>query len=84
LLWGDYRSHDLPAAEARENCFVYERSTADQRLLVALNFSGREQELQLAGLGTGRVVLSTLLDREEDVDLTRFTLRANEGCIIGV
>jgi alpha-glucosidase len=82
LLWGDYRSYDLGSAEAQENCFAYERRTADQCLLVALNFSGREQELSLAGLGTGRIVLSTLLDREEEVDLARFHLRANEGCII--
>jgi alpha-glucosidase len=84
LLWGEYRSHDLPSAEAQENCFVYERGAADQRLLIALNFSGREQELRLDGLGTGRIVLSTQLDREGEVDLARFSLRANEGCIIAL
>ena len=84
LLWGDYASHDLQSTEAQENCFVYERRTADQRVLVALNFSGQEQTLSLPGLVKGRLVLSTNLDREEDVDLAGFTLRANEGCIIAL
>jgi alpha-glucosidase len=51
-------------------------------LIVALNFSGQEQELSLLGLSTGRIVLSTTLDREGEVDLSTLTLRANEGCII--
>ncbi len=82
LLWGSYRSLDLQPAEAGENCFVFERGTADQRLLVALNFSGQEQTLSLPELGTGRVALSTLLDREGEEDLADLVLRANEGCII--
>ena len=84
LLWGDYSSHDLQSLEARENCFVYERWTEDQRLLIALNFSGQDQTLSLSGLGKGRIVLSTRMDREEEVDLAGFTLQANEGCIIAL
>jgi alpha-glucosidase len=84
LLWGDYASHDLQSTEAQENCFVYERRTADQRVLVALNFSGQDQTLSLPGLVKGRIALSTNLDREEQVDLASFTLRANEGCIIAL
>ena len=82
LLWGDYSSHELDSAEAQENCFVYERRTEEQRVLVALNFSGQDQTMRLPTFGKGRIVLSTNLDREEEVDLTGFTLRANEGCII--
>ena len=82
LLWGNYRSHDLGSPESHEHCFVYERSTGDQRLLVALNFSTRDQEISIPTLGTGKIVLSTLLDREEEVELAGFNLRANEGCII--
>jgi hypothetical protein len=40
--------------------------------------------LSLPGSGKGRIVLSTALDREEEVDLSGFTLRANEGCIIAL
>ena len=82
LLWGDYRSLDLQPAEVRENCFVFERETADQRLLVALNFSGQEQTLSLSELGKGRVALSTMLDRQGEEDLATLVLRANEGRII--
>ena len=82
LLWGSYRSLDLHPAEAEENCFVFERQTAEQRLVVALNFSGQEQMLSLPKLGKGRVALSTRLDREDEEDLANLVLRANEGCII--
>lgn len=81
LLWGDYRSLD---AGAPENCFVYERSADGQRILVALNFSGKEQQLSLSGFGKGQVALSTMLDREDEVDLSAFRLRPNEGCIIAL
>ena len=84
LLWGDYSSHDLQSPEVQENCFVYERRTEDQRVLVALNFSGQDQMLNLPGSRKGRIILSTALDREEEVDLSGFTLRANEGCIIAL
>jgi len=38
--------------------------------------------LSLPEMGSGRIVISTYLDREEQVDLAAFRLRANEGCII--
>ena len=84
LLWGDYLSHDLNSTEAQQTCFVYERRTEDQRVLVALNFSGQDQTISLPASGKGRIVLSTNLDRDEDVDLAGFTLRPNEGCILAL
>ena len=84
LLWGDYASHDLQSSEAQQNCFVFERRTEDQQILVALNFSGQDQALSLPGLVRGRIILSTRMDREDEVDLASFTLRANEGCIIAL
>ncbi len=84
LTVGSYRSVELKSIEAQENCFVYERKSGDQRVLVTLNFSAREQKLGLPFTGTGKVVLSTRLDREGDVNLADFKLRANEGCIIAL
>jgi alpha-glucosidase len=78
LQWGSYRSLD----PQNENCFVFERGTDDQRLLVALNFSAQEQELTLPEAGSGKIVLSTDLDREGEMNIAGFTLRANEGCVI--
>ena len=84
LLWGNYRSLHAGSQEAQQNCFVYERKADDGGIIVALNFSGQDQKLSLSGFGRGRIVLSTKLDREEEVDLAGFSLRADEGCIIAV
>jgi alpha-glucosidase len=78
LMWGTYHSVNAGSDE----CFVFERQAGDQRLGVALNFSGRDQRLRLPRTPRGRIVLSTGLDREGEVDLTEFTLRANEGVIL--
>ena len=61
---------------------MFERQAGDERVLVALNFSSKEQKLNLPEVGTGRIALSTALDREGEVDLADFNLRGNEGCII--
>ncbi len=82
LKIGNYRSLDLKSAEVQENCFVYERKTEKEHLLVALNFSGQEQKLGLPFSGTGKIVLSTNMDRTGDVNLSDFSLRPNEGCLI--
>ena len=82
LQIGGYRSINPESAEAQENCFVFERQSGDQRVIVALNFSNREQKLSLPNLETGKIVLSTILDREGDVSLSGFSLWENEGCII--
>ena len=84
LVVGDYRSLDVNPAEAKEACFVYERQADGQRLIVALNFSAQEQTLSLSGMGMGKVILSTMLDRDEEVNFSDFTLRSNEGCIIAL
>ena len=84
LVVGGYRSIETSPAETKENCFVYERQADGQRMIVALNFSGQEQKLNLAGMGTGKVILSTMMDREDEVDLSDLTLRPNEGCIIAL
>lgn len=82
LKWGSYVSIDPGSREARENCFVFERQADNNRLLIALNFSAQDQRLSLPGLGSGRIAISTKLDHDGEVNLTDFTLRANEGCII--
>jgi hypothetical protein len=49
---------------------------------VALNFSGRDQPVELPYSGTGKIVLSTTMDRKGDVDLSGFQLNPNEGLLI--
>jgi alpha-glucosidase len=75
---GSYQS----VGSVPDDCLVYLRQHGTQRRLVAINFSGQEQTLRLPDLGTGRVILSTELDREEPAALSAFRLRGHEGCII--
>jgi hypothetical protein len=49
---------------------------------VALNFSGREQIVELPYSGSGKILISTTMDRQGDVDLSGFRLAPNEGCLI--
>jgi alpha-glucosidase len=82
LKVGSYHSVETKSADAQKHCFVYERRSNDQHLLVALNFSNQEQDLGLPLLGSGEIMLSTGLDRAGNVDLASFRLNPDEGCII--
>jgi alpha-glucosidase len=73
------------ALECRsEHCFAYLRAHGEQRLVVALNCSAEAQVVRLPELGAGRILLSTSLDREEQVNLATLALRSHEGCIIEI
>jgi alpha-glucosidase len=82
LRTGSYRSLDLKSLEAQANCFVYERRARKEHLLVALNFSGQEQQVELPYSGKGKIMISTTMDRKGDVDLSGFHLAPNEGLLI--
>ncbi len=69
-------------AHSHDDCLVFIREQDNDRWLVALNFSAAEQPLHLPLTGTGQIVVSTELDREESVNLSDFQLRGHEGCII--
>ncbi len=76
LQWGSYQAVDgVP-----DDCYVYLRQAGDKRVLVALNFSNRDQRIAVAG--QGRVVLSTLMDRTGTLHLTDFVLRGDEGIVV--
>lgn len=77
LQGGDYHS-----LKVNDDCYVYLRSTEDERLMVALNFSDAMCQLTIPDLARGRVVLSTFLDREGEKALPELVLRPNEGVII--
>jgi alpha-glucosidase len=65
-----------------EHCFVYLREQGKQRIIVALNFSAETQTVKVPGFGGGHILISTSLDREEQISLATFALRSHEGCII--
>ncbi len=78
LQGGSYRPVDV----AYDDVYVYDRAVFAERYLVALNFAAEPRTLAIPGETTGRVLLSTHLDREEAVSLDALALRANEGVII--
>lgn len=79
LETGSYRSIDSAPAE----CFVYLRSDGQKTFLIALNFSGEEQKLNLPD-GSGQFCVSTAVDRSGEVALADLSLRPNEGCVLMV
>lgn len=65
-----------------DDCFVYVRESDTQRFLIALNFSGQARHVTLPELGSGRLVVSTYLNRKGLIDLRTFDLAGHEGCIV--
>jgi alpha-glucosidase len=88
LLWYRHRSPVLQGGSYRaldtnhDDCFVYLREYEEACCLVALNFTGETKDLTLPINQTGRVVISTHLDRGEDISGHTLSLRPNEGIIV--
>jgi alpha-glucosidase len=80
LRGGDYRS--LP--DAPGGLYAYLRSAGDERLLVALNFTGQPLDHQVEGADQGRLELSTDPSRPtgEEIDLAPLRLGPDEGLVI--
>ena len=78
LQIGDYNPVDI----LPESCFIYQRATEKERLLVALNFSGEEQTFSLADFGVASCLLSTHLDRDGEIGMKDISLRPYEGLVI--
>jgi alpha-glucosidase len=61
------------------------RALNDRRVLVVLNFSGDNVHYDIPGDARhGRVLLSTFLDRQEEVITEGFDLRGQEGVIVEI
>jgi alpha-glucosidase len=78
LYGGDYEPVDVAAGD----CYVYLRTAGDERRLIALNFSDAPRVVGVPGETQGRVVISTHMDRREEVSLDRLSLRPYEGVVI--
>lgn len=81
LQVGSYRSvSDVP-----EDCFVYIREHENESLLVALNFASRRQRVLLPPrVQQGRILLSSHLDRRDEVARAELTLRGNEAVVVTI
>ena len=62
--------------------YAYVRQHGDQRVLVALNFTGESKTLDAPG--TGRVLLNTHLDHDGGPTAATLTLRPDEGVVIAL
>ncbi|MGW8226067.1 MAG: alpha-amylase family glycosyl hydrolase [Anaerolineales bacterium] len=81
LQIGDY----VPVDGCPQDCYCYYRQLDDTpKILVALNFSPKGQQIKLVEQQKGQLLLSTNLDREGEVDLSKFALRPYEGVLIEV
>jgi alpha-glucosidase len=69
-------------AEVPAGTYMYYRLHPEQSILVALNFGADERLLQLSDPRRGRLLLSSGLDREGEIDLGHFVLRGHEGIVI--
>lgn len=78
LLRGGFKSEDINL----NDCFVYLRTWQADSCLIALNFSSETREISVPIKNTGRLVISTHLDRQEQVSLGKLALRAYEGVIV--
>lgn len=70
--------------EAHGDMLAYERRHGSERLLVALNLGHQPHALSLPSGTSGRVVLSTFLDRDDEPVEGRISLRSDEGIIIAL
>lgn len=81
LTIGSHHSVDTGSDEV----FAYLREHGNQRVLVVLNFAGDSRDLDLSRVSvSGRVLCTTYMDGDENLNLGYLTLRPNEGMAIAV
>jgi alpha-glucosidase len=78
LVGGSYRPLDAGC----DDCFAYLRVAGNERRLIVLNFADSQRRVSVPGEGTGRVVISTHMDREGEESLSALVLRATEGVVV--
>jgi alpha-glucosidase len=79
LQWGEYR----PVESIAEDCFAFTRmAESGPEVLVILNFSPNDRNISMPEMRRGKIVISTVLDRSEGVNLKDLTLRGDEGIIV--
>jgi hypothetical protein len=80
LTAGDYRSISVDA----DGVFAYERSTGDERMIVALNLRSMPVIADLGAIGGGQaeILLATGLDRAGRASLRSLRLSGDEGVVL--
>ncbi|NLF12893.1 MAG: DUF3459 domain-containing protein [Anaerolineaceae bacterium] len=75
------RGSYTPLEDVPPAVYAFIRQAGEQRVLVALNLSNTQQRVNLAK-DSGRLIVSTYLDREGIASLDPLALRASEGVIV--
>ena len=78
LHGGSYHAIDVDAAD----CFVYAREADGERYIIALNFSAEPHNVAITTGETAKIILSTHMDREENINLKHLSLRPFEGVLV--
>jgi glycosidase len=83
LSTGSYQALDPSYLQAsEENCYVYQRESGSERKVVVLNFSSQPAVLDTHLDGKAKTLLSTHMDRNDEVDLRKIELRPYEGLVL--
>lgn len=77
LQTGDYQS----LKETPDGCYLYIRQNEEEQLLIAINFTSQEQVLDPSHLHGGKLLLSSLPERDNTIT-TPFALRPNESILV--
>jgi len=77
LQTGDY--HSLP--DTPQGCYLYTRYNEEEKLLIAINFTSQEQILDPSPLHGGKLLLSSLPERDYTIT-TPFILRPHESILV--
>jgi alpha-glucosidase len=85
LIWYRRRTPALyggkyEALNSSEGTFVYLRRQGDEKRLIALNFTDKDQQIDMPS--AGQIAISTHLDRVETLQSHSLTLRPYEGVIV--
>jgi glycosidase len=78
LQCASYRPLDV----VTENCFAFLRQATSTTILVAVNFSKLEQQLNLPVTGSGTIQVSTYMDRTGPCQPAHLLVRSGEGVVI--
>jgi len=77
LQTGDY--HCLP--DAPDGCYLYFRQNEEEQILIAINFTSREQRIAIPGLRGGTILLSSVSERDKSIT-AECTLLAHESILV--
>jgi len=73
----------LPVDKVPSGCFAYlRRLEGGDRVFIIINFNPHPVEIQIPEFGEGCLILSTHMDRSEDIDFSGWVLRGSEGVIV--